>query len=306
MFTRVSTAPQHRAPRLRAVWIVAAGTALAATGLAACENQNQNQAQNPQNPNGQYPPGQYPPGQYPPGYQGQPGQYPPGQYPPGQYPPGQYPGYGQPQPYPTQYPTAYPTQYPTGTATAPQPQPTGTATAPPPGTSPFPFPFPFPTGAPTGTATAPQPQPQPTGTATGPVTGSATPIDPNLAQIATVPLGILATQKAQGMAKEGPILAGTFQQGQTMEQAFQMLPNKCYAVLAVGAGMQEVDIAIVAVTPLPQASGTLAQDQGTGNQAVLGGAANCYKWVWPVGINAKYVVKATKGGGTMAAQLYSK
>jgi hypothetical protein len=80
-------------------------------------------------------------------------------------------------------------------------------------------------------------------------------------------------------------------------------------VLAVGVGMQEVDIALYALTPLPgqAAQQVLARDQGPGNQAALGGAkVGCYKWGFPVAIHAKYVVTATKGNGVGAAALYMK
>ena len=91
-----------------------------------------------------------------------------------------------------------------------------------------------------------------------------------------------------------------------MEQPVQMLPNKCYTVLAVGAGVAEVDIQLIALTPMPGMSPTLAQDNGQGTSASLGGKGNCFKWGWPVGINAKAVVKATRGSGIIAAQVYSK
>ncbi len=76
-------------------------------------------------------------------------------------------------------------------------------------------------------------------------------------------------------------------------------------VLAVSAGIQQVDIELVALTPLPT-SPTLARSNTTGSNASLGGRGNCFKWSAPVGINAKYVVKATRGQGIAAAQLYSK
>ena len=77
-------------------------------------------------------------------------------------------------------------------------------------------------------------------------------------------------------------------------------------VLAVGAGIQEVDITMVASTPLPGMSPVLAQDSGSGSNASLGGKGQCFKWGAPFGINAKFVVKATRGAGIAAAQLYSK
>jgi hypothetical protein len=139
-----------------------------------------------------------------------------------------------------------------------------------------------------------------------PSAGPAQPIDPGLANAATVPLMAYAQQEAPGMNREGPVVAGNFREGQTLEQAFQMLPGKCYTILAVGAGISQVDIDVVALTPLPQASGSLAHVSGNGSNASLGGRGNCYKWGLPVGINAKYVIRATRGQGIAAGQLYTK
>jgi hypothetical protein len=181
---------------------------------------------------------------------------------------------------------------------APSPSPSSPAPAPGgPGGLPFPFPFPLP-GAGSGGQTGPQPGQVPS-------SGAATPIDPNLAGVATVPLMAYSQQEAPAMAREGNLIAGSFKEGQTLEQPFQLLPGKCYTVLAVGAGVTQLDLAIVAVTPIPQASGVLAQTSGTTN-AALGGRGNCFRWDLPVGINAKYVLRAARGMGIAAGQLYSK
>jgi len=108
------------------------------------------------------------------------------------------------------------------------------------------------------------------------------------------------------MQREGGTIAGQFKEGQILEQPVQLLPNKCYTVLAVGAGISEMDITLIATTPIPGASPVLAQDSGSGSNAALGGGGQCYKWSLPVGVNAKYVLKATRGEGVAAAQLYVK
>ena len=108
------------------------------------------------------------------------------------------------------------------------------------------------------------------------------------------------------MQREGGTVAGNFKEGQTLEQSFQMLPGKCYTVLAVGVGPSQLDLAIVAVTPIPQASGVLAQVQSNGPNAALGARGNCIKWSLPIGINAKYVIRAAHGQGIVAGQLYSR
>lgn len=108
------------------------------------------------------------------------------------------------------------------------------------------------------------------------------------------------------MNPDSPVVAAQFQEGQVLEQPVQLMPNKCYTVVAFGAGIQEMDISLVAVTPLPNVAGPLAQDNSTGNTASLGGKGNCFKWTWPVGINAKFVLKATRGAGMAAGQMFSK
>jgi hypothetical protein len=231
-----------------------------------------------------------------PGYAPQPGAGPmpqPGAGPmpqPGAMPPGvpsfPFPNPASPPPAPSPSPAAPGSAPAPGPAPAPAPAPTA------PGG--FPFPFPFPGG---GGAPAPS----------QPSSGAATPIDPGLANAATVPLMAFSQQEAPGMQREGAVVAANFKEGQILEQAFQMLPGKCYTVLAVGAGPQQLDLTIVAVTPLP-GSGVLAQTQGNGPNASLGGRGNCFKWnpPVPVGINAKYVIRAARGQGIAAGQLYSR
>ena len=91
-----------------------------------------------------------------------------------------------------------------------------------------------------------------------------------------------------------------------MESAVTLNPGKCYTVLSVGAGIAEVDITLMATTPVPGMNPVLAQDSGSGQNAALGGGGNCFKWSWPMSIQAKYVIKATRGAGIAASQFYSK
>lgn len=181
--------------------------------------------------------------------------------------PSQFQGQGQ-----GQYGQGQPGQYPPGQ------YPPGTATAPP-------------------TTTAP-------GTATGAATSSATPIAPAAAAIATPALTALASAETRGMSPEGGAFAGNFQQGQTLEQPFNIEPGKCYTVVGVGVGITELDIQIVGTLgPVTQ---VLAQDNQTGAQAVVGSAGNCFKNPLPVGGPAKVVMKATGGTGLAVAQIYKK
>lgn len=228
-----------------------------------------------------------------PGYPQQPGQ--PGY---GQYPqqPGQ-PGYGQ---YPQQ--PGQPGMPPTTTGAPGQPTQPGMPPAPgqpgAPGTGvpqqpgqPGGFPFPG----------MPQGQSQPS----GPV---AQGLDPAAASAAAVPLLTAAGTDAPGMQKEGNAMAGMFQEGQVLEQDISIVPGKCYTFIAQGTPpITEVDITLQAVTPIPGMSPLLGQDSTKGAKAVLGPKAQCIKLaILPMAVQAKWVVKATKGAGLIAAQAFSK
>ncbi|MBK8253236.1 MAG: hypothetical protein IPK82_11295 [Polyangiaceae bacterium] len=190
---------------------------------------------------------------------------------PGQYPPGQYPPGGNTagQYPPGQYP---PGQYPTATNTVPPAQ-----TAPPAGTTPA---------------------------ATG---GQATPMAPAAAMGADLILTGLAQQEAPGAQAEGTAFAGQFQQGQVLEQPINLQPGKCYTIVGASlGGVTELDIMIQGQIP-PMPPSTLAQDQGTGPTATLGGkAAGCWKYPLPLAAPAKIVLRVTGGAGIAAAKVYMK
>ncbi|WP_437290783.1 MULTISPECIES: hypothetical protein [unclassified Sorangium] len=186
------------------------------------------------------------------------------QYPPGQYPPGQY---GQPAPA---------GQYG-------QPAPAGQY------------------GQPAGTPTTPT---TPTTPAAGASGGQASPIAPTMVAAATPVLTAMAASEVQGMQAEGGAFAGQFQDGQTLEQPFNIQPGKCYSVIGVGVGLQELDIQLVAHTP-PMPPVVLAQDSTTGPNATLGGKGQCFKNPLPIGGPAKAVLRA-RGSGMAVGQIYVK
>ncbi|MDB4937247.1 MAG: hypothetical protein JWP87_4219 [Labilithrix sp.] len=241
-----------------------------ALGATACGSKDPQPAQQPQPYAGGYP--QQQPGAYP----QQPGAYPqqPGAAPqqPGAFPqqPGAAPQPGAPQP------------------GAPQPgQPA------PAGSSPFPGIPGFPAPAPGGGG----------GGASG---GTAQPLDPNLAALATGPLGLFANSEAPGMAKDGPIVAGNFAPGQTLEGSFTFQPGKCYTLVAQGAGVTAVGLEMQYVTPLPGLAPSIGKSSQSGAQASIGGKANCLRPISPFPAQAKFIVTAKSGQGVIAAQLFSK
>lgn len=146
-----------------------------------------------------------------------------------------------------------------------------------------------------------------TTTTTAPAGNSATAVPPIAAAAATPVMQGLALQEAPGMSPDGGPFAGQFQEGQTLEQPINISPGKCYTIVGVGLGIQELDIQLY-TQPVPQAPPILlAQDSTTGPQATLGGkASGCWKNPTPLGAPGKVVLKATKGGGIGMAQVYVK
>jgi hypothetical protein len=244
-----------------------------AIGLAlGCSKQSE-----PETPAQPYPPGTYPQqGQYP-----ATGQYPEQQ---GQYPAQQQPYPAQQQPYPAQQ-QPYPAQQ--------QPYPAQQ--------QPYP-------ASPTPAPTAPGALPPAALPPTAPAAPLATPIDPSMAAAVQPVLTQLASTKAPGGAKPiGSLMAANFQAGQQLEAQVQMEPGKCYTV--VGAALPpvaELDVKLIAVTPLAGMAPVLAVDNTTGAQAVLGEKPNCFKWAWPIAAPVKVVVAVTSGQGLAAAQLFGK
>lgn len=187
-------------------------------------------------------------------------------------------GYPQGGQVPPGYPTAGPNQPPPGYPTATAPYPTA----------------PAPTG----------PAPAPTGPAPASGGGSAQPISPALAGAAGMVLNGLAKQHAAGMTPSGQPFAGNFQPGQTLEQPLTIQPGKCYAIVGVGVGIQELNVQLVYHQP-PLPPVVAAQDKTTGPQAIIS-SANCYKVLSPIPIAGKVVMTAASGAGVAAAQVYIK
>ncbi len=134
-------------------------------------------------------------------------------------------------------------------------------------------------------------------------TGAATPL-PGAAML-TPALQAIAMSDAQGMSPDGQAFAGQFQAGQTMEQPINIQAGKCYTIVAVGAGITQLDITLVAQqAPLPPV--TLAQSNTQGSNASLGGKGQCFRNPLPIGGPGKIILKATTGAGMAAAQVFVK
>jgi hypothetical protein len=148
--------------------------------------------------------------------------------------------------------------------------------------------------------------PPPPTTTQGP---SATPLDPASAGTAGAAITAAAAMDAPGMGREGTALAGTFQEGQVLEQVITIMPGRCYTFIAAGLGPQEIEIQLVAQTPIPQlaALGMMGDQRGTNGKVVLGKGSGCIKLALiPIAVPAKWVIKASRGSGVIAGQAFSK
>ena len=177
-------------------------------------------------------------------------------------------------------------------AVYPPPNPSATWTAPPPMTGPMP------TAPPTSTLPP---------TTQGP---SATPMDPATLLTATVALTADAAVEAPKMSPEGTAVAGTFQEGQVLEQAIMIMPGKCYTFIAASAGVigpTELEIQLVAQSIIPGLVPMMGEQKGTAGKVVLGKGTGCIKLaLLPIGVPSKWVIKATRGSGVVVGQAYSK
>ena len=84
-----------------------------------------------------------------------------------------------------------------------------------------------------------------------------------------------------------------------------MQAGRCYSVLAAGApGIQNVDLQLVPVSPLPGVAPVVAQDQTAAPTAIVGEKPNCFKALFAGSM--KVVLTVSAGQGIAAAQIYEK
>jgi hypothetical protein len=131
------------------------------------------------------------------------------------------------------------------------------------------------------------------------------PLDP--ATLASMSARLDARARAAGAGrKEGEPIGAVLREGQELEHSLTFEPSRCYSVFASGeGGISELDIRIVAKAPLPlpQPGPIISVDNTTGPEAVI---TPCWKSLIPALVPAFITVKATRGQGSVAAQVYSK
>ena len=146
-------------------------------------------------------------------------------------------------------------------------------------------------------------QPAPQATAPATAGGSAQQVDVSMAAaVQPIVQQLGKTQAVPGSKPMGSLIVANFNQGQTFEQTIQLGANKCYTVVAVGGpGINEVNVKFLP----PVVSMIIAQDQGTGPQAVLGPNPNCWK-SGPIAAPMRLILEVPQGQGLVAAQVYEK
>lgn len=112
-----------------------------------------------------------------------------------------------------------------------------------------------------------------------------------------------AAKYAPGMSPDGQVAKGNLAEGGHIDFVVNMEPSKCYTIVAFGAGVVDLDVNLLA----PPFYNLLAgQDGMAGPTAVIGAAPRPMCPMIPVAVPYKIDLHAKKGGGQVAAQLYSK
>ncbi|HET9960285.1 MAG TPA: hypothetical protein VFQ61_37600 [Polyangiaceae bacterium] len=163
-------------------------------------------------------------------------------------------------------------------------------------------------GAPSGIPGAGAPAGGVGGALPGTTGAKAQQLDPAAAAVVQPVINELSKQHIVAGSKPlGSVVAGSFQTGQTLEAQLQLQPQKCYSIVATALPpVTELNVQLVATTPLPNLSPVLATDSDTGPTAVIGRKPNCYKWPFPLAAPVKVVIQVAAGSGLAAAQIFEK
>jgi hypothetical protein len=155
-----------------------------------------------------------------------------------------------------------------------------------------------------GATTTPPPPPPPSDAAAA--TDGPLPLDLITTQALQASIKERAKKEARGLKPQGDFFGGVVQEGGSAQQTIMIDSGKCYGVVAQGGtGITELDIQIQArpgfTVPLP--GPVIAVDSTSGPQAAV---SPCWKNPFPLGFPAVVVIKATRGGGPVGAQIFVK
>lgn len=112
-----------------------------------------------------------------------------------------------------------------------------------------------------------------------------------------------AAQYAPGMKPEGEVAKANLTEGGHASFTASLDPSKCYAIVAYGNGVGDLDVNLL----MPPFYNLLAgQDGMTGPNAVIGASPAFVCPLIALPVPYKIDLFAKKGGGPVAAQVYSK
>jgi hypothetical protein len=112
-----------------------------------------------------------------------------------------------------------------------------------------------------------------------------------------------AAKYAPGMTPEGPVAKGTLAEGGHIGFIANMDPSKCYAVVAFGAGVVDLDVNLLAP---PLYNFVAGSDNMAGPSAVIGASPKPMCPIIPVSVPYKVDLYAKRGSGPVAAQIFSR
>lgn len=124
-----------------------------------------------------------------------------------------------------------------------------------------------------------------------------------MADPAEAGLRAAAAQYAPGMSPEGQVAKANMTEGQHVGFVTNMDPSRCYTIIAYGAGVQDMDVNLLAP---PLYNFLAAQDGMAGPTAVIGASPKPMCPMIPMSVPWKIDLFAKRGGGSVAAQVYSK
>jgi len=141
-------------------------------------------------------------------------------------------------------------------------------------------------------------EPPPRNVAPAEPASHASPISAAAARVVAPVLHDIAARELPGMQPLGTPFAAQFREGQTLEMPLWIEPGKCYSILGTSAGIQDLDIEL---GPAP----IHGSEPSVSPTAVLGSRkAGCIHHTYSGSIPTKIIVRAAKGSGLAAAQVY--
>jgi hypothetical protein len=125
-------------------------------------------------------------------------------------------------------------------------------------------------------------------------------------KVTSIALSDTARGEAAGMHPLGEIATATLAEGKRATMAITLDPGACVTFIAQGGlGVIEVDL-FLALADRSDGSRILAQDQGMGPIAVIGGHGRCYKNPRETPLAAELHATVRRGSGTVLVRGYRK